>query len=71
MSHQSDASLGTVLRLRRVAAGITQVELAESVGTGQTSVSQWERGVTTPTLVHLRRLALALDCDLVDLLVDP
>ena len=49
------------LRLER---GLSQAELAKRAGTKQASVSRVERGVTTPSLPLLRRLAEALDARL-------
>ena len=49
------------LRLER---GLSQAELAERAGTKQASVSRVERGVTTPSLPLLKRLAEALDARL-------
>jgi transcriptional regulator with XRE-family HTH domain len=39
-----------VIRRARLAAGLSQSEVATGVGIAQTSVSQWERGLTTPTV---------------------
>jgi len=49
------------LRLER---GLSQAELAKRAGTKQASVSRVERGVTTPSLPLLKRLAEALDARL-------
>jgi len=45
-----------------MAAGLTQAQLAESARTSTPFISQLERGVTTPTLGMLLRLADALEC---------
>jgi transcriptional regulator with XRE-family HTH domain len=37
--------------------GITQAELARSVGVADTQVSRWRRGQVVPTLPYLQRLA--------------
>lgn len=42
-------------------AGMTQVELADAVGTSQSAISQLESGEHNPSLVTVRRLADALD----------
>ncbi len=44
--------LGASIRARRRAAGLSQEELAGLLGVLQSSVAQWERGATAPTLDH-------------------
>lgn len=41
-----------MLRIKEIRKekGMSQTDLAASVGVNQTAVSQWERGVTMPTL---------------------
>lgn len=58
---------GLHLRELRVKRGVTQMELAERSRTGSAFISKLERGVTTPTLGMLIRLAEALDCRVADL----
>ena len=53
---------GTHLRTLRTARGLTQAQLAENARTSTPFISQLERGVTTPTLGMLLRLAEALQC---------
>lgn len=48
------------IRQRRLAAGLTQAELARRVGVQTSQVSRWERGVAEPSARHARRLARAL-----------
>ncbi len=52
---------GAHLRELRTACGLTQSQLAEKARTSAPFISQLERGVTTPTLGMLLRLAEALD----------
>jgi predicted transcriptional regulator len=52
-------------RARREELGLTQTDLAELHGLQQRSVSDLELGRSAPTLVRLRTVAEALDCDLV------
>jgi transcriptional regulator with XRE-family HTH domain len=59
--------LSRAIRSARRRAGLSQVELAELVGVRQSSVSQWERGSTKPSTVHLLTLAARLGCTLGDL----
>ena len=53
---------------RRAAAGISQARVARLVDVTVQTVGSWERGVTTPSIAHLRPLAAALDCEVTDLL---
>jgi transcriptional regulator with XRE-family HTH domain len=59
--------LSKAIRSARRRAGLSQVELAELLGVRQSSVSQWERGSTKPSTVHLLTLAARLGCSLVEL----
>ncbi|MBV8544280.1 MAG: helix-turn-helix transcriptional regulator [Acidobacteria bacterium] len=52
---------GAHLRGLRTARGLTQAQLAEKARTSTPFISQLERGVTTPTLGMLLRLADALN----------
>lgn len=45
----------------RMLRGLTQAELAERVGTHQSSISRLERGEGEPSLSFLRRVVTALD----------
>jgi len=58
---------GPHLRELRTARGLTQTELAEHSHTNTMFISKLERGVTTPTIGTLLRLAKALKCRVVDL----
>jgi transcriptional regulator with XRE-family HTH domain len=56
----------------RIAAGLTQSRLAEIVGSTQTRVSDWERGVSSPHPALIPPLAAAVGLDaLVFLGADP
>jgi len=57
------AMMGRDLRARRRALGLTQVALAEAVGTRPVMVGRWERGEALPTMDEARRLAEVLDLD--------
>lgn len=54
---------GTTLKTLRTEAGVTQEELAESVDCDRTYPSLLERGLRTPTLTMLFRLADSLKVD--------
>jgi transcriptional regulator with XRE-family HTH domain len=58
---------GPHLRALRIARGLTQAELAELADTNTMFISKLERGVTTPTIGTLVRLAKALQCRVVEL----
>ena len=49
--------LSRAIREAREAYGWTQIELADKLSVTQGTISFWERGVETPTLVHLVALA--------------
>ena len=55
-THDS-GGVGGRLRTARRSAGLTQKQLAEALGVESITVSRWERGVTTPSLSRLRRIA--------------
>ncbi len=48
--------------------GLTQVELSERSGFSQARISELERGARMPNLVTILRLAVALDCKVMDLM---
>lgn len=58
---------GPHLRRMRLARGLTQSELAARANTNTMFVSKLERGVSTPTIGTLLRLADALECTVVEL----
>ena len=68
-----DESEGVCARLRsaRRAAGLTQKQLAAELGVESITVSRWERGVTTPSLVRLRRVAELTETTVSDLVRAP
>lgn len=52
----------------RLAAGMTQGQLAEAIGQTQKDVSRWERGVYKPRAEVLIRIAGTLGCSIEDLI---
>jgi transcriptional regulator with XRE-family HTH domain len=62
--------VATMIRGARLAAGITQLELANRAGTAQPAVAAYESGGRTPNLTTLRRLLVACEHD-VELLAHP
>lgn len=59
---------GKNMRRVRMAAGLSQDEIAIRMGVEQTYVSGLERGVRNPTLTTLDRAASALNVKLTELL---
>lgn len=57
---------GPLVREARRLAGLTQSQLAERVGTTQSVVSRWERGLESPRVETLGRIlqACGLEADL-------
>lgn len=49
------------IRERRLAAGLSQAELARRVGASQPMISLWERGASEPPAEALARLRAVLD----------
>jgi transcriptional regulator with XRE-family HTH domain len=66
-TREEGAVFGPHLRELRLARGLTQAELAARSRSNVIFISKLERGVTTPTLGMLLRLAEALECPVVDL----
>lgn len=58
MRNEKEAiAFGRALRRERGEAGLTQVELAESVGMNRTHLSSMERGLKAPTITMICRIA--------------
>lgn len=58
--------MGEKLKAARIAAGLTQAQLAEKVGCSQHHISRWEEG-REPRALTLKKLAEALGCSMDDL----
>lgn len=52
------------IRAARIAAGMTQQQLADALGIAQQSVARWETGEREPRVSTLKRIAAVLGCDL-------
>ena len=63
--------VGGRLRTARRSVGLTQKQLAEELGVEAITVSRWERGVTAPSLVRLRRVAELTETTVSDLVRSP
>ena len=57
----------TKLETLRKSKGITQSDLADKIGAYQKDISRWETGARTPDIESLKKLAVALDCKIDDL----
>lgn len=57
------------IKAMRKAAELTQMDLAEKIGVGQSSIANWESGITMPEAARLPRIAEVLDCTIDDLFV--
>lgn len=53
---------------QRMAAGITQAQLAEAVGVKPQHIGRWERGERKPKLEPLMKIAKVIGCKVDDLL---
>ena len=58
------------LRRARRAKGLSQVTLGDLIGASQATVADWETGKTRPRHETLKRLLLALDLSLLELMPD-
>lgn len=57
--------IGQAVRERRLALGLSQVELAVRAGMTQPALSRPEAGRVVPTIPLLERISAALDADLI------
>ena len=62
--------VGRKIRAYREQRGLTQAQLAELVGKGVETISNFERGKTIPALVTLEQIAGHLEVSLMDLFDD-
>ena len=62
----SRVDTGGLIREARSIAGLTQAQLADAVGTKQSVVSRWERGIDEPRISTLARIfrACGFEADL-------
>jgi len=58
------SALRDILRDARIAAGLTQAQLAQDLGAGQSFVSKYESGERRLDLAEVRRIAIALNSSL-------
>ena len=60
-------STGERIKNARTKAGLTQVQLAEKIGTTAQNISQYERNIRNPKIETVFRIAKALGCNIADL----
>jgi len=60
--------VGKAIAKQRLAVGLTQEEVAESLGIGNEAVSRMERGINIPTITRLIEIAEMLNCEVADLI---
>lgn len=61
------AVFGARLREIRQRRGVTQQDLARTAGMSEAYISNMEHGLKVPSLTTILRLAVALDCKVMDL----
>lgn len=64
------ARVGTAVRVRRKALGISQEELAITSGVERSNMGKIERGENNLSILNLVRIAVALHCSAADILND-
>ena len=62
--------IGTKIRAKRRAIGLTQTQLAKAVGASLSAVVTWEKGTRSPQMAALKSLAIVLKCTIDELLKD-
>ncbi|MEX5685428.1 helix-turn-helix domain-containing protein [Pseudomonas silesiensis] len=60
----------TLLKARRIKAGLTQVECSKALGRPQSFISDVERGARRLDIIQIHDLCTVLGCDLVELIKD-
>ena len=55
------------IRQKRIAAEMTQADLAKHLGVFQSAVAQWENGLTSPRLDKLQAMATLFKCSIDEL----
>jgi transcriptional regulator with XRE-family HTH domain len=67
---QLQLDLASSIRAVRRGVGMSQAELAARFGLAQSSVSQWEKGVTQSSTQHLLRLLQMFPASVPELVAD-
>ena len=66
----SAEKIGQCIAKRRLAANLTQDQVAEKLGIGYEAVSRMERGKSIPTVIRLVELAEVFGCGIQELLTE-
>lgn len=59
--------MGEKLKAARLAAGMTQAQLADALGCKVKDISRWENGHVEPGVLTVKRMAQAIGCSMDDL----
>ncbi|MDP9154398.1 MAG: helix-turn-helix domain-containing protein [Pseudomonadota bacterium] len=62
--------VGRAIARNRIAASLTQEQVAEQLGIGNEAVSRIERGIVMPNVARLVELADIFNCGIADLLTE-
>ena len=60
---EENKATGQRIKIARIALGLTQAELGQKVGQGQSTIGQWERGRNPPSYRMAEKLADIFKCD--------
>ena len=71
VSPRADLSVCARIRRYRVAAGLTQGDVAQRVGISKVSFSMWERGINQPSQAAMPIMAEMFGCKVRDFFEDP
>ncbi|HFT1767703.1 TPA: helix-turn-helix domain-containing protein [Pseudomonas aeruginosa] len=69
-SKQPAELVGQAIARKRIACGMSQEQVAESLGIGSEAVSRIERGLVPPNVERLMQLATLFGCEAADLLTE-
>lgn len=71
MRYKKEVPITKSLKKKRLAAGLSQKELADKLGIVQSAISAWESGEKMPRAAQLPELAAALHCTIDELYQPP
>lgn len=57
MQEKKVLHIAKILKEERIKKGISQEELAQYCGVSKSSVSKWEKGITSPSIYQLPKIA--------------
>ena len=63
-------TIGEILKIKRAESNLTQKELADMVGAGQTTIANYESGFRTPSIEQLNKICKAMNISIVAFLAD-